>query len=123
MPQQLADLTLAEVEDFILAMASVLAPIFGAIGVSCYPTKPIAIALRVHPVSICTYLQGSPPLTYPRVLDTVMSGEMPQAYTTIKTEKQLEENLMGVDALYSFKCITFPNRYWKKPEGELVHAL
>ena len=32
MPQQLADLTLAEVEDIVPAMGSVLAPIFGAIG-------------------------------------------------------------------------------------------
>ena len=97
-----------------------------------------------------------------------MSGEIPQAYTTIKTEKQLEEILMGIlrartrkacplphqhspvswyaaplslegfpyrfpwsqeflgkmikastsacprtDPIYSFKCITFPNRYRK----------
>ena len=41
MTQQLADLTLAEVEDFVPAMAPVLAPIFGAIGVSRYPaTQP-----------------------------------------------------------------------------------
>ena len=33
MPQQLADLTLAEVEDFVATMAPVLAPIFGAVGV------------------------------------------------------------------------------------------
>ena len=170
MPQQLADLTLAEVEDFVPAMAPVLAPIFGAIGVSRYPTKPIAMAVLVHSVSICTYLQGSQPLTYPKVLSAIMSGKLPQAYTTIKTEKQLEENLMGllrarthkasplprehgpvkryaallsldgfpfrfpwsqetlrkiikvstsaspyVDPLYSFRCITFPNRYWKEP--------
>ena len=59
-------------------MVSVLAPIFGATGVVRYPTKPIAMAVRAHPVSTCTYLQGSPPLTYPRVLDAVMSGEMPK---------------------------------------------
>ena len=76
MPQQLADLTLAEVEDFVPAMAPVLAPIFGAVGVSRYPTKPIAMAVLVHPVSICTYLQGSQPLTYPKVLSAIMSGEM-----------------------------------------------
>ena len=40
MPQQLAELTLAEVEDSVATMAPVLAPIFGAIGVCRYPTKP-----------------------------------------------------------------------------------
>ena len=130
------------------------------------------MAVLVHLVSICTYLQGSQPLTYPKVISAIMSEEMPQAYTTIKTEKQLEENLMGllrartrkasplhqehspvnwyaaplsldgspfqflwsqetlrkiikasmsarpnVDPLYSFRCITFPNRYWKEPVG------
>ena len=48
MPQQIADLTLAEVEDFVVAMAPVLAPIFGAIGVCRYPTKPLANAVQVH---------------------------------------------------------------------------
>ena len=96
---------------------------------------------------------------------------MPQGYTTIKSEEQMEENLMGlvlarirkacplprehspviwysaplsldgvpirfpwsqdyirkvirastsagpVDPLYTFKCITFPNWYWKEPVG------
>ena len=78
MPQQIADLTLAELEDFVATMAPVLAPPFGAIGVCRYPTEPIAMAVVVHTVSFCTYLQGSPALSYPRVLDAVMSGEMPQ---------------------------------------------
>ena len=86
MPQQLADLTLPEVEDLVPSMTSLLVPIFGAIGIARYPTKPIAMAVRAHPVSICTYLQGSPPLTYPRVQDAVISGEMSQANTTFKTE-------------------------------------
>ena len=45
MPQQLADWTLAEVENFIPATAPVLAPIFGPIGVARYGTKPIAMAV------------------------------------------------------------------------------
>ena len=172
MPQQIADLTLAEVEDFVAVMASVLAPIFGAVGVCRYPTKPLARAVQVHMVSFCTYLQGRPPLTYQRIVQAVLSGEMPHGYTTLKSEKQLEENLMGllrararkacplpreygpvnwysaplslngvpfrfpwsqefirkvirastsagppVDPLYAFKCITFPNHYWKEPLG------
>ena len=48
MPQQLADLTLAEVEDFVATMVPVLAPIFGAVGVCRYPTKPLARAVQVH---------------------------------------------------------------------------
>ena len=172
MPQQIADLTLAEVEDFVAVMASVLAPIFGAVGVCRYPTKPLSRAVQVHMVSFCTYLQGRPPLTYPRIVQAVLSGEMPHGYTTLKSEKQLEENLMGllrartrkacplpreygpvnwysaplslngvpfrfpwtqefirkvirastsagppIDPLYAFKCITFPNHYWKEPLG------
>ena len=92
MPQQLAELTLAEVEDIV---ATNLAPIFGAIGVCRYPTKPLARAVQVHMISFCTYLQGRPSLTYPRVVQAVLSGEMPHGYTTLKSEKQLEENLMG----------------------------
>ena len=172
MPQQLADLTLAEVEDFVATMLPVLAPIFGAVGVCRYPTKPLARAVQVHMVSFCTYLQGRPSLTYPRVIQAVLSGEMPHGYTTLKSEKQLEENLMGllrartrkacplpreygpvnwysaplslngvpfrfpwtqefirevirastsaglpIDPLYTFKCINFPNHYWKEPLG------
>ena len=111
-------------------------------------------------------------MAYPRVVHAVLSGEIPHGYTTLKSEKQLEENLMGVlrartrkacplprehgpvnwysaprsldgvpfrfpwsqdfirkvirtstsadppiDPLYSFKCITLPNRYWKEPLG------
>ena len=172
MPQQIADLTLAEVEDFVAAMAPVLAPIFGAVGVCRYPTKPLATAVQVHMVSFSTYLRGRPSLTYPRVIHAVLSGEVPHGYTTIKSERELEENLMGllractrkacplprehgpvnwnsaplslegvpfrfpwsqefmrkairastsagppVDPLNCFKCIAFPNRYWKEPLG------
>ena len=172
MPQQIADLTLAEVEDFVAAMAPVLAPIFGAVGVCRYPTKPLAMAVQVHLVSFSTYLQGRPSLDYPRVVHAVLSGEMPHGYTTLKSERELEENLLGllrartrkacplprehgpvnwyslplsldgvpfrfpwsqefirkvirastsagppIDPLYSFKCIAFPNRYWKEPLG------
>ena len=172
LPQQIADLTLAEVEDFVAAMAPVLAPIFGAVGVCRYPTKPLATAVQVHMVSFSTYLRGRPSLAYPRVIHAVLSGEVPHGYTTIKSERELEENLLGllrartrkacplprehgpvnwysaplslegvpfrfpwsqefirkairastsagppVDPLYSFKCIAFPNRYWKEPLG------
>ena len=172
LPQQIADLTLAEVEDFIAAMAPVLAPIFGAVGVCRYPTKPLATAVQMHMVSFSTYLRGRPSLAYPRVISSVLSGEVPHGYTTLKSERELGENLMGllrartrkacslprehgpvnwysaplslegvpfrfpwsqefirkairastsagppIDPLYCFKCIAFPNRYWKEPLG------
>ena len=123
-------------------------------------------------VSFSTYLRGRPSLAYPRVIHAVLSGEVPHGYTTVKSERELEENLMGllrartrkacplprehgpvnwysaplslegvpfrfpwsqefirkairastsagppVDPLYCFKCIAFPNRYWKEPLG------
>ena len=111
MPQQLADLTLAEVEDFVATMAPVLAPIFGAVGVCRYPTKPLARAVQVHMVSFCTYLQGRPSLTYPRVVQAVLSGEMPHGYTTLKSEKQLEENLMGLLHVRTRKACPLPREY------------
>ena len=116
MPQQLADLTnvnqtLAEVEDFVATMVPVLAPIFGAVGVCRYPTKPLARAVQVHMVSFSTYLQGRPSLTYPRVVQAVLSGEMPHGYTTLKSEKQLEENLMGLLRARTRKAYPLPQEY------------
>ena len=92
LPQQIADLTLAEVEDFVAAMAPVLAPIFGAVDVCRYPTKPLAMAVQVHLVSFSTYLQGRPSLAYPRVVHAVLSGEMPHGYTTLKSERARRES-------------------------------
>ena len=111
MPQQIADLTLAEVEDFVAAMAPVLAPIFGAIGVCRYPTKSLAIAVQVHMASFCTYFQGRPSLAYPRVVHAVLSGEMPHGYTTWKSEKQLEESLMGLSRARARKACPLPREH------------
>ena len=111
MPQQIADLTLAEVEDFVAAMAPVLAPIFGAIGVCRYPTKPLAMAVQGHMVSFCTYLQGCPSLAYPRDVHAVLSGEKPHWYTTLKSEKQLEEILMGLLRARTRKACPLPREH------------
>ena len=86
MPQQLADLTLAEVEDLVPVVAPVLIPIFEPLGLLRYPTNPVSLAVHIATVSIFTYLQGSPPLNYAQMMQETFSGEMPQAYTTIKTE-------------------------------------
>ena len=64
MPQQLADLTLAEVEDLVPVIAPVLIPVFGPLGLLRYPTKPVSMAVHVATVSIVKYLQGSPPIDY-----------------------------------------------------------
>ena len=62
MPQELADLTLAEVEDLVPVVAPVLIPIFGLLGLLRYPTKHVSLAVHIAIVSIFTYLQGSPPM-------------------------------------------------------------
>ena len=111
MPQQLADLTLAEVEDLMPVVAPVLVPIFGALGILRYPTKPVSMAVQIAPVSIFTYLQGSPPMTYECMVMETLSSEVPQVYTTIKTESQAEENMMGVIRARSRKAAVLPREY------------
>ena len=169
MPQQIADLTLPEVEDFV---AACLGPYLWRYRRVQIPHQASRHGSQMHMVSFCTYLQGRPSLAYPRVVHAVLSSEIPHGYTTLKSEKQLEENLMGllrartrkacplprehgpvnwypaplsldgvpfrfpwsqdfirkvirtstsagppIDPLYSFKCITLPNRYWKESLG------
>ena len=111
LPQQLADLTLAEVEDLVPVIAPVLIPIFGALGVLRYPTKPVSMAVQVATVSIFTYLRGSPPMSYECMIQETLSGEMPQAYTTIKTELQAEEIMMGVIRARLRKAAVLPREY------------
>ena len=64
MPQELADPTLAEVGHLVPVIAPVLIAIFGRLVILRYPTKPIPMAVYVSSVSICTYLQGKPPMEY-----------------------------------------------------------
>ena len=85
MPQQLADLTLAEMEDLVPVVAPVLIPIFGHLGILRYPTNPVSLAVHIATVSIFTYLPY-----YAQMIRETFSGEMPQAYTTIKTEQQAQ---------------------------------
>ena len=113
MPQQLVDLTLAEVKDFVPVVAPVLIPIFGALGLLHYPTKPISMAVQVATVSICTYLQRSPPIGYEYAVRDLLSSEVPQAYTytTIRTEQQADGNLMGVIRARTRKASVLPREY------------
>ena len=109
MPQQLADLTLAEVEDLVAVVAPVLIPIFGALGLLRCPTKPVSLAVHVATVSIFTYLQGSPPMSYAQMIRETYSGEVPQAYTTVKTEQQVEKNMIVRAMPPSYQESTVPS--------------
>ena len=111
MLQQLADLTVAEVEDLVPVVAPVLIPTFGALGLLRYPTKPVSLAVHVATVSIFTYLQGSPPMSYAQMIRETYSGEVPQAYTTVKTEQRVEKNVMGVVRARSRKAAVSPREY------------
>ena len=111
MPQQLADLTLAEVGDLMPVLAPALVPIYGVNVILRYPTKPTSLAVRVATISICTYVRGEPPMTYAYAVRNVRSGKVPQAYTTIKSEAQLEENMMGVIKARTRKACPLPREY------------
>ena len=95
-------------------VAPVLTPIFGSIGVARYPTKPEAIVVSVQTASIFTYLQGLQPMNYHRMLDSVISGEVPQTYTAIQTERQLEENLKRVLWARTRKTCPLPREYFRE---------
>ena len=45
------------------------------------------------------------------MIQETLSGEMPQAYTTIKTEQQAEENMMGVVRARSRKAAVLPREH------------
>ena len=57
-PNQLADFTLSEVEDLIPMLAFLLTPIYGAIGILRYPTKPLRLASETFSTSILTFLKN-----------------------------------------------------------------
>ena len=111
MPQQLAVLTLAEVEDLVPVFAPVLIPIFGPLGLLRNPRNPLSMAVQMATVSIFTYLQGSLPMDYEYVIKELLGSELPQAYTTIKTEQQSEENMMGVIRTRTRKVIVLPSEF------------
>ena len=50
MPQQLADLTLAEVEHFVPVIAPVLVKIVGPLGLLRHPSKPVSMTVCVVPM-------------------------------------------------------------------------
>ena len=110
MPQQISNLTLAE-EDLVPVVAPVLIPIFGPLSLLRYPTKPVSMAAQVATVPIFTYLQEGHPKNYEQAIRETLSIEVSQAYTTIKTEQQAEENMMGVVRARSRKATVLPREY------------
>ena len=50
-------------------------------------------------------------MNYEQLIRETLSGEMPQAYTTIKTEQQAEEDKMGVVRARSRKVAILPRDY------------
>ena len=95
-PNQLADFTLAEVEDLVPVLAPVLTPIFGPTGILRYPTKPLRLASETLTVSILTYLKNVKPHNYQQMLERGLFLLVPRMYTTIKNETQQDENLAGI---------------------------
>ena len=87
MPQQIADVTFAEVEPAI-------APMFASIGIVRYPT--FSVAVRVPNTFISTNTQGVQPTTYARAANDLLSSDVRNVSLTIRAEHQMEENLIGV---------------------------
>ena len=67
-------------------------PIFEAIGIIRYFTKPLHVTVRIPTTSIFTYSQGVL-LTNAQAMEELMSAEVRLAYTSVDTEHQLREKL------------------------------
>ena len=108
---QLGKLILGEVEDLIPVLTPVLTSINGAIGVLRYPTKPLRNASKVPSVSILTYIKNKKPLDYEWSIHRGLLHLVPTRYTTIKSQPQQEENLMGVLKSRAKKIGTLAREY------------
>ena len=96
-PNQLHDFTLSEVEDLIPLLGPVLTPIYGAPGILRYPTKPLRLASSTLCVSILKFLKNvKPDMANQQMLERALYMRVPLMYTTIKSEVQQDENLMGI---------------------------
>ena len=110
-PNQLADFTLSEVEDLIPVLAPVGTPIYGAIGILRYPTKPLRLAPETPSTSFLTFLRNKRPHDYQQMLERWLFMIVPGMYTTIKAEIQQEENLMGILLTRTKKACSLPREY------------
>ena len=110
-PNQLADFTLSEVKDSIPVLAPVLTSILGATGILRYPTKPLRLASEILTVSILTFLKNVRPQEYQQLLERGLYMKVPRMYTTIKSEIQQDENLMGVLKTRTKKACPLPREY------------
>ena len=110
-PNQLADFTLAEVEDLVPVLAPVLTPIFGPTGILRYPTKHLRLAWETPTVSILTFLKNVKPYNYQQMLERGLFLLIPRMYTTIKNETQQDENLAGILKARTKKACPLPREY------------
>ena len=94
-PNQLADLTLAELEDLVELLTPVLTPIFGTIGILRYLNKPLSITAQIRSVSILTFVKNKRPDSYADVVREGLTIQVPRMSITIKPEAHHEENLVG----------------------------
>ena len=108
-PNQLADLILSEVEDLIPVLAPMLTPIYGAIGVLRYPTKPLRFASETPSTSILTFLKYKRPHDYQQMLRLFML--VPRMYIMIKAEIHQYENLMGILLIRTKNARALPREY------------
>ena len=108
-PNQLADITLAE--DLIPVLAPVLTPIYGEPGILRYPTKPLRRASETPTVSNLTFLKNVKLHDYQQMLERGLYMHVPRMYTTIKSEIQQEENLMGILKARTKKACPLPREY------------
>ena len=83
-PNQLAEFTLSEVEDLIPVLAPVLTPIYGAVGILRYQTKPLPLASENLRTSILTFLVSKKSNDYQQMQERGLFMHVPRMYTTFK---------------------------------------
>ena len=97
-------------EDLIPVLAPVLTPIYGAIGILRYPTKPLRLASETPSTSILTFLKNKRPHDYQQMLERGLFILVPRMYATINAEIQQDENLMGILRTRTKKACTPPRK-------------
>ena len=110
-PNQLADFTLSEVKELIPVLAPVLTPIYDAIGILRYPTKPLRLASENLSTSIPTFLKNKRSHDYQHMLERGLFMLVPRMYITIEAEFQQDENSMGILRTRTKKACALPREY------------
>ena len=92
-------------------LAPVLTPKFGATGILRCSTKLLRLASETATVSILTFLKNVRPHDYQQMLERGLYMRVPRMYTTIKSEIQQDENLMGAIKARTKKACPLPREY------------